>query len=218
MLKPGDTVERYTVEAILGEGGMGSVYRAHDERLERHVALKVVRLEKGEDEGARRDSTARLVREARAAAKLDHPNAVSIFDVGELDGTAFIAMELVPGRTLRAALAEIPPPAVGDRVRWLVDVARALAAAHRAGIVHRDVKPENVMVRPDGVVKVLDFGIARRAKRGVDPSAPTEEGTIATLTQAGVHVGTPAYMAPEQIKGDAIDGRTDQFAWGVLAT
>ena len=217
MLKPGDTVDRYTLEAVLGEGGMGSVYRAHDERLDRHVALKVVRApEKDEDEAARREGTARLVREARAAAKLTHPNAVGIYDVGEVGGTAFIAMELVSGKTLRALMSEGDQP-LSSRIRWLADVARALSAAHRAGIVHRDVKPENVMVRPDGMVKVLDFGIARRASRDVDPSAPTEAGTLLTLTAAGINVGTPLYMAPEQIKSEPVDGRTDQFAWGVLA-
>ncbi len=217
MLKQGATVDRYTLEAILGEGGMGSVYLAHDARHDRNVALKVLRApEKDEDEAARKEATARLVREARAAAKLDHPNAVSIFDVGEVEGTAFIAMELVPGKTLRALANDGGQP-LASRVRWLADVARALAAAHRAGLVHRDVKPENVMVRPDGTVTGLDFGIARRASHAVDPSAPTESGTVLTLTAAGINVGTPLYMAPEQIKSEPIDGRTDQFAWGVLA-
>src|SRR5262245_8442693 len=106
MHKPGDTVERYTIESLLGEGGMGSVFRAHDARLDRHVALKVVRVEKAGDGAPACDVMARLMREARAAAKLAHPNAVSIFDVGEVDGTAFIAMELVPGKTLRALIGD----------------------------------------------------------------------------------------------------------------
>ena len=214
MLKAGDRLDRYTVESVLGEGGMGTVYRAHDERLDRHVALKVVRRDDTGDPGA--DAIARLVREARAAAKLDHPNAVSIFDLGAADGIAFIAMELVSGKNLRALVGD-RSVALAERLRWLVDAGRALSAAHRAGLVHRDVKPENVMVRSDGMVKVLDFGIARRSAAPIDPSAPTEKGALMTLTAAGVPVGTPLYMAPEQIRGEPVDGRTDQFAWGVLA-
>lgn len=216
MLKPGDVVGRYTIESLLGEGGMGSVYRAEDGRLGRRVALKVVKLD-GAGEAERVEATARLVREARAAAALDHPNAVAMFDIGEHEGTAFIAMELVPGRTLREAL-EDPSVGISERIRWMADVARALGAAHRAGLVHRDVKPENVMVRDDGVVKVLDFGIARRGAFALDASAPTQSAAaLGTLTSQGLRVGTPLYMAPEQIRGDAIDGRADQFAWGVVA-
>ena len=145
MRKPGDTFERYTIDAVLGQGGMGTVYRAHDTRLDRRVALKVI------SDGAGADaSSARLLREARAAAALDHPNAVSIFDVGELDGAPYIVMEMVQGRTLREALGGSVP--IRIRVGWLADAGRALAAAHKKGLVHRDIKPENVMVRDDGVV------------------------------------------------------------------
>jgi eukaryotic-like serine/threonine-protein kinase len=212
MLKPGDTFERYTIDAAIGQGGMGCVYRAHDSRLDRRVALKVI--SDGTAPGG--DADARLLREARAAAALDHPNAISIFDVGELAGATYIVMELVSGRTLREAVDDASVP-VATRAAWLGDVARALAAAHRRGLVHRDVKPENVMVRDDGVVKVLDFGIARRSAGSVDPSAPTHAPALPTLTKEGIKVGTPVYMAPEQIRGDALDGRADQFSWGVLA-
>lgn len=211
MLKPGDSFERYTIEAAIGQGGMGCVYRAHDARLGRRVAVKVIA-----GGAVDEDAGARLLREARAAAALDHPNAVSIFDVGELDGTPFIVMELVPGRTLRSAIDGADAPA-STRVAWLADVARALATAHRRGLVHRDIKPENVMVRDDGVIKVLDFGIARRAAGNADPSASTEAPALPTLTALGVKLGTPVYMAPEQIRGAELDGRADQFAWGVLA-
>src|SRR3954464_7281608 len=146
MLKPGDTFERYTIEALIGQGGMGCVYRAYDPRLGRRVALKVI------SEGSAPAADARLVREARTAAAFDHPNAVAIFDVGELDGAPYIVMELVAGRTLREAVGDASVP-VATRAGWLGDVARALAAAHRRGLVHRDIKPENVMVRDDGVVK-----------------------------------------------------------------
>src|SRR5580698_2817537 len=138
MLKPGDTFERYTIEALLGQGGMGCVYRAHDTRLGRRVALKVI--SDGQRDGSGEvASDARLLREARAAAALDHPNVVSIFDVGEHEGTPYIVMELVDGRTLRTAVGDASVP-VATRVAQLADVARALAVAHERGLVHRDVK------------------------------------------------------------------------------
>ena len=212
MLSPGDRFDCYVVEGVLGQGGMGIVYRALDPKLGRRVALKIVALSEG---GSTPDAQARLLREARAAAAFDHPNAVSVFDVGEHEGRAYLAMELVPGKTLRALVGD-PSVPVNVRVGWLADVARALAAAHRVGLVHRDVKPENVIVRDDGVVKVLDFGIARRASGAIDPTAPTASA-LATITAEGVAVGTPLYMAPEQLRGGAIDGRSDQFSWGVVA-
>jgi tRNA A-37 threonylcarbamoyl transferase component Bud32 len=213
---PGDAFGKYTIEADLGEGGMGRVYVARDPVLERRVALKVVRPDERDDEAARTEANARLFREARAAAKLDHPNVVAVFDMGEIEGTPYLAMELVKGRTLREAAAD-PSVPVERKLGWLTDVARALAAAHRAGIVHRDVKPENVMVRDDGVIKVLDFGIARRVRAAVDPQGSTASAALATLTREGVSVGTPLYMTPEQIRGDEVDGRSDQFAWAVMA-
>jgi eukaryotic-like serine/threonine-protein kinase len=215
MLKVGDTIDRYTIEGLLGDGGMGQVYRAHDARLGRRVALKLVKPSKADD-APDAEATARLVREARAAAQLDHPNAVALFDVGEADGAAFIAMELVAGKTLRAFVGDAGV-SWREKLRWLVDVARALDAAHKAGVVHRDVKPENVMVRDDGVIKVLDFGIARRAQIPIDPGAPTESQHLGTLTARGVTIGTPLYMSPEQLRTDALDGRADQFSWGVVA-
>ena len=201
MLRPGDAFGRYVIEGLLGQGGMGEVYRAFDPRLDRRVAIKV--LHASHPTGA-----ARLVREARAAAALDHPNAVAVFDVGEEAGMPYLAMELVEGRSLRGYVGDRTVP-LERRVRWLVEIARALAAAHARGLVHRDVKPENVMVRDDGAVKVLDFGIARRE--------PLDGSTVDTITAAGVIVGTPMYMAPEQMRGDEVDARTDQFSWGVLA-
>jgi serine/threonine-protein kinase len=228
MLKPGDEFERYTIEALIGQGGMGAVYRAHDKVLGRRVALKV--MNDGGASAVRRpglrpdepgyapdpEANARLLREARAAAALDHPNAVAIFDVGVHDGAPYIVMELVEGRTMRTLVgdAETPLPA---RLARLADVARALAGAHKRGLVHRDVKPENIMVRDDGMVKVLDFGIARSTRTEIDPHASTQSPALATLTVEGVKLGTPVYMAPEQIRGDSLDGRADQFAWGVLA-
>ncbi len=211
MLKPGDSFERYTIEAPIGSGGMGSVYRALDTRLGRRVALKVLA-----DRVSGPHASARLVREARAAAALDHPNAVAIFDAGEVDGTPYIVMELVDGRTLRTVIDDVAVPQAA-RIAHLADVGRALGAAHRRGLVHRDVKPENVMIRGDGMVKVLDFGIARRTHGDVDPAGPTQTPAISTLTIDGLKLGTPVYMAPEQIRGDDLDGRADQFSWGVLS-
>jgi serine/threonine protein kinase len=229
-LKPGDRIERYVIDALLGHGGMGEVYRAHDARLQRSVALKILHVDPaGKGTGSsssskpHTDGAARMLREARAAAALDHPNVVAIYDVGQVDepetlrGTTYLAMELIKGATLRSYVGDARVT-MKERVRWLSDVARALAAAHAAGLVHRDVKPENVMIRDDGRVKVLDFGIAKRAASdAVDATSSTEGYVVPTLTGQGVIVGTPLYMAPEQLRAEALDGRCDQFAWGVVA-
>jgi serine/threonine-protein kinase len=218
VLEVGALFGRYRIEAELGKGGMGCVYRAQDTRLNRRIALKVIKADPEISEADWTAAKARMLREAQAAAALDHPNAVSIFDVGEIDGLPFIAMELIEGVTLRSY--------VGDagttwqrKLGLLVAVAEALDAAHRAQLVHRDIKPENVMVKSDGRVKVLDFGIARRAAVvAVAADGPTQlEGALPTLTGKGQIVGTPLYMAPEQIVGKPLDGRADQFAWGVMA-
>jgi eukaryotic-like serine/threonine-protein kinase len=214
MFQPGDTLGRYTIQALLGTGGMGAVYRAFDPDLHRKVALKVLKGGVG-IEDLDSQARARLLREARAAASLNHPNAVSIFEVAEREGILYVAMEYVEGQTLRSLLST-SSASWQRKLRWLLDVARALEAAHRAGLVHRDVKPENIMVRSDGLVKVLDFGIARRLDAQVDPEKATEFA-LPTLTQEGAVIGTPLYMAPEQLRGEDLDGRTDQFAWGVVA-
>ena len=214
-LEPGDTFDRYTIEVLLGEGGMGQVYRAYDAKLHRRVALKVLGAATGDGSDAGSQGAARLLREARAAAALDHANAVAIFDVGEHDGSPYIAMELVAGKSLRAYVGD-ESVSVEHRVRWLRDVARALAAAHRRGLVHRDIKPENVMVRDDDTVKVLDFGIARKILL-TDPTGATEVAGAEPITRDGAVVGTLLYMAPEQMRGETLDARADQFSWAVLA-
>ncbi len=205
-LPPGSKVGKYLLGRAIGEGGMGVVYVASDPELAREVALKVVGRTASDSPALGK----RLVREARSAAQLQHPNIVTIFDVGQVDGSTYLAMELIAGRSLRAYVGDRSVP-LRQRVAWLVDVARALAAAHRRGLVHRDIKPENVMVRDDGVIKVVDFGIALRteARPGEVWSAP--------LTGTDAIVGTPLYMAPEQLRNEELDGRCDQFAWGVLA-
>src|SRR3954454_11887758 len=153
VLTEGQTFAHYVIEAPIGEGGMGEVYRAFDEKLRRKVALKVIH-----PDLAVPDAAARLVREARAAAPLAHPNTIAIYDLGEIDGTVFLVMELISGAPLRAYVGDASVPFT-RKLRWLVDVARGLAAAHKAGLVHRDVKPANVMVSDEGLVKVLDFGL-----------------------------------------------------------
>ena len=221
MLKPGDFVGPYEIRGFLGQGGMGQVYKAFDPRLERTVALKVIVVPAGATPSAGEPTdtgrmvgefSARLLREARAVASLSHPNVVGIYDVGESQGRLYLAMEYVVGATLRSLAGDAEMP-IARRLRWLVDVARALEVAHRAGLVHRDVKPENVMIREDGVVKVLDFGIARRTMAG----AGEDQQRLDTVTGGGAITGTPVYMSPEQIKGRDVDARSDQFAWGVMA-
>jgi len=186
--------QRYRIDAVLGEGGMGVVYQAHDTLLDRSVAIKMLSPHLLGDEGLRR-----LLREAQAAAKLTHPHVVAVYDVLEDAGTAAIVMEHVEGRTLRELM-----PVPLERLTVLTDqLLDALGYAHGRGIVHRDIKPENVLVTEDGAVKVTDFGLARSEGRS-------------RLTQAGMVVGTVAYMAPEQALGGAIDGRTDLYAVGCV--
>jgi serine/threonine-protein kinase len=199
------------IDSLLGQGGMGRVYRARDATLERWVALKVLRLDGADAAATAGHAAQRFLREARAAAALEHANTVVIHDVGEVEGTPFIAMELVDGRPLRSYVGD-PAVPLETRVRFLADVARALQAAHDCGIIHRDVKPENVMVRRDGAIKVLDFGIARPLDAPDAGGASTARGD----GDSGL-LGTPRYMAPEQLRGDTLDARTDQFAWGVMA-
>ena len=199
MLTVGQTFARYVIEAAIGEGGMGEVYRAFDDKLRRKVALKVLH-----PDLAVPDAAARLVREARAAAAFAHPNTIAIYDLGEIDGTVFLVMELISGAPLRAYIGD-PSVPVTKKLRWLVDIARGLGAAHKAGLVHRDVKPANVMVSDDGVVKVLDFGLAK----------PVEAASL--NTDVGLVVGTPRYMAPELFTGIRADARSDQYAFGVTA-
>ena len=205
-LAPGDKFGRYTIDVTLGIGGMGHVFRATDHILERTVALKIIRADKADGEAA----VARFFREAKLAAQLSHPNTVQIFDLGEVDGTPFIAMEYIDGRTL-AQLASEREYDTMRRLRWMASAARGLAAAHKRGMVHRDVKPANIMVVTiDDVVKVVDFGLAKR-------TATTAEVRRTFQTELGYVVGTPVYMAPEQLAGSPPDARCDQFSWGVTA-
>jgi tRNA A-37 threonylcarbamoyl transferase component Bud32 len=214
----GRTLEHYRVEALLGRGGMGVVYRAVDTRLHRPVALKVL----AEDLVHDRDRRARFLQEARAASAVNHPAIAQIYDVGESEGVTFLAMELVEGRTVRQLVADRELDVLGA-VEVALQVARGLAAAHEAGIVHRDIKADNVMVTRDGHAKILDFGLAKLldpartgstsgASRGLDPSLVE----TVTKTQMGMVLGTVAYMSPEQARGQTIDHRSDLFSVGIV--
>ncbi|MBV8755976.1 MAG: protein kinase [Deltaproteobacteria bacterium] len=199
---------RYRIDTVLGSGGMGIVYRAWDPQLARPVAIKVVR-RGGEDTQGR----ARLVREAQALARLSHPNVCHVYDVGTDADEVWVAMELIDGVSLRQWVDQ-------TRTREqimdvLLGAANGIAAAHEAGLVHRDVKPENVLITRDGRAIVTDFGLARTEDR-IDPNASTLS-TDPHLTATGAIAGTPAYIAPEQLTGDPIDARVDQFAWAVMA-
>ncbi|HEX3704332.1 MAG TPA: serine/threonine-protein kinase [Vicinamibacterales bacterium] len=203
ILIPGTVVGAYTIISEIGRGGMGVVYLASDERLVRTVALKALAPQLTRDERQRE----RLRHEARAAASLTHPGICTVYAFEEIDGQAYIAAEFVDGRTLRDDIRAGTRPTSADVLRAARELASALACAHDRGVTHRDLKPENIMRTGTGVWKILDFGLAR-----MDATASlSAEGTA-----PGVLVGTPAYMAPEQMKGGQVDRRADVFAFGVV--
>jgi TolB-like protein/predicted Ser/Thr protein kinase len=201
----GRTIGHHEIVDLLGEGGMGIVYRARDTRLGRPVALKVIRPEFAESV----DLQQRLEREAQAASALNHPNILTIYEIGTDEGVTFIAMEYVPGGTLAEALAS-GPLAVDRALSLTAQVADALAAAHAAGIVHRDLKPSNIMLAADGRAKVVDFGIAKLVGVESDDTAKT------ALTASGTVLGSAPYMSPEQAAGHGVDERTDIFSLGAV--
>ena len=209
-LSPGTRLGRYEVIAPLGAGGMGEVFRARDTKLGRDVALKVLPDRFSDD----RHMLARFESEAKAVAALSHPSILSLFDVGEENGVPFAVAELLEGETLRALVSRGPVP-VRRALEIAREIAEGLSAAHAKGIVHRDVKPENVFLTKDGHAKVLDFGLARHetAFRNVGDS---HSPTLSVLTEAGAVVGTVAYMSPEQARGPPVDHRSDQFSLGAV--
>ena len=205
----GATVGPYRIDRLIGAGGMGQVYRAHDPRIARDVAIKVLPPAYAADA----DRLRRFEQEARASGALSHPNVLTLYDVGTSEGRPYLVMELLEGETLRDRLEQGAMPPV-RACETAAAIANGLAAAHAKGIVHRDLKPENVMVTRDGRVKVLDFGIAKL--RDPEPDAAGRTMTTPLRTKADTMLGTVGYMAPEQVRGQAADQRADLFALGAI--
>ncbi len=204
-------IGHYTIKKLLGKGGMGEVFLADDEELGRLAAIKVLSSEIAADAGRIR----RFIGEARAASALNHPNILTIYEIGEFDGWRFMASEFVEGQTLGAFL-HASKPNLSEVLKISVQIVSALQTAHEAGIIHRDIKPENVMIRRDGIVKVLDFGLAKLIEKPVENDWDSESKTIAkNSTMPGMIMGTPNYMSPEQARGRDIDRQTDIFSFGV---
>jgi serine/threonine protein kinase len=208
--EPDLTGTRYTLGRLLGAGGMGAVYEAHDPALDRTVALKV--LELGDEGGAFAE---RLVQEARILGRLEHPGIVPVHEVGTLaDGRIFYAMKRVDGERLDAHAARVP--SLAERLRVFLRVAETVAFAHSRGVLHRDLTPANVMVGSFGEVLVIDWGLARALPSGPDPSHRAGSGAARPGTAAGSVLGTPGWMSPEQLAGAPVDERTDVYALGRL--
>jgi len=211
-LKENTDLLHYRIISKIGEGGMGEVFLAEDTRLGRKVAIKFL----SEELSHVPDKLQRFVQEAKAASALNHPNILTVYEIGEAEGKNYIATELIEGMTLRERIALEAPLPIDTVLKTAIQIAEALDAAHRAGIIHRDIKPENVMVRADGYVKVLDFGLAKLAETDAS-AAGSEETTRAFLhTTPGLVMGTVAYMSPEQARGRSVDTRTDMFSLGVV--
>jgi serine/threonine protein kinase len=210
-LEPDTALGPYRILCLLGAGGMGRVYRAKDTRLDRDVAIKTLAPEVIQNPR----SLQFFEQEARAASALNHPNILTIYEVGELRGTRFIVSEFIDGPTLAAKIAE-GPLEVAAALDIAIQVASGLVAAHAAQIIHRDIKPENLLVRDDGLIKIVDFGIAKLTedRRLVQRSAAPEAPNVRTRT--GTIIGTAKHMSPEQARGQSVDGRTDIFSLGTV--
>lgn len=206
----GTFLGRYEIRSLLGTGGMGEVYLAQDTQLDRTVALKILPLDLARDQLRMR----RFIQEAKSASALSHPNIITIYEVGEVNDTHFIATEFVDGETLRQRIGEKLP--VDDSLEIAVQVASALQAAHEAGIVHRDIKPDNIMLRRDGYVKVLDFGLAKLTEKSNERLSSEPEAMTLVNTEPGLVVGTVSYMSPEQARGLIVDTRSDIWSLGVV--
>src|ERR671913_2504803 len=207
------TLSHYRIVSKIGEGGMGEVYSAEDTKLDRKVAIKFLHEEFSKDA----DKLRRFIQEAKAASALNHPNILTVYEIGEVDGKNYIATELIDGQTLREHLSQKEPLQLNQILKIGVQVSEALSAAHQAGIIHRDIKPENIMLRKDGYAKVLDFGLAKLLETGVESSTSSEDATRAFVkTNPGMVMGTVSYMSPEQARGKETDARTDIWSLGVV--
>lgn len=210
----GQKLNHYQLDRLLGRGGMGAVYLAHDTRLERQVAIKLL----PHSSANNLERVQRFRQEARAISALNHPNILTIYEIGEamteFGKTHFIATEFVEGRTLRVCL-NAGTLTLGEALDIAIQTANALAAAHKAGVIHRDIKPENLMLRPDGFVKVLDFGLAKLAERNADTNSHVAESP-SVKTKSGIVLGTASYMSPEQARGLDVDARSDLFSLGAV--
>lgn len=202
-------VGRYEIRGYLGQGGMGIVFEAHDPQLDRRVAVKLLRY----SDGVSSEAQKRLLREAQAMAKLSHPNVVSVYDAGMFDLHVFVAMELVSGQTLRGWSKT--PHSWREVLDLFIQAGRGLAAAHDAGMIHRDFKPDNVMVRDDGRALVMDFGLARGSNSTPRDLQALNSAAPSTLSRTGILLGTPRYMSPEQLATTKVDVRSDQFSYCV---
>ncbi|HVO78769.1 MAG TPA: serine/threonine-protein kinase, partial [Candidatus Bathyarchaeia archaeon] len=209
-LATGNRLGPYEIMSPLGAGGMGEVYRAHDSRLDRTVAIKILPSSFAADQ----DRLQRFAQEARATAALNHPNILSIFDIGEDNGTTYVVSELLEGETLRARLQKAPIP-LRKAINYALQIAHGLAAAHEKGIVHRDLKPENLFLTNDDRVKILDFGLAKMVRQ---PGAGviSDAMTVQVATEAGMVMGTVGYMSPEQVRGKPALPESDIFAFGAV--
>jgi serine/threonine protein kinase len=205
----GTTISHYQIVEKLGEGGMGVVYKARDLRLDRFVCIKILPPEQLKDESRKQ----RFILEAKSASSLNHPNIITIYEIDQADGVDFMVMEFVAGKTLQQLIPNGGMP-LADVLKYAIPIARALAAANEAGIVHRDVKPGNIMVGANGIVKVLDFGLAKLTAQ--EASSGDETQVRLGHTQQGTVVGTAAYMSPEQAQAKQVDGRSDIFSFGVV--
>src|SRR5438477_1565090 len=207
----GRTIGHYKISEQIGTGGMGEVYLATDMTAGRKAALKLLPTRFTSDA----ERLKRFQQEARALVGLNHPNILTVYEIGEDHSTHYIASELIEGETLRQRLTR-GPMELSDAVEVAIQVANALAAAHETGIVHRDIKPENIMLRPDGYVKVLDFGIAKLAEQEAPATLPKDEALLPVETNLGSILGTVRYMSPEQAFGAPVDERTDIWSLGVV--
>ncbi len=211
-IETGTIINQYKIISAIGKGGMGEVFLAHDTKLDRKVALKILPPEFAEDA----DRMSRFVREAKSASALNHPNIITIHEIGESDGTHFIATEFIDGKTLNE-YKRANPLNYKSALEIAIQVASALDEAHSAGIVHRDIKPDNVMIRANGLAKILDFGIAKVSVASASADASSEDATaVKSPTMPGMIIGTANYMSPEQAKGKVVDARTDIFSFGVV--